>query len=106
MSVYKTRLNFEFLENDDFDILNIKLGGRRTFNSPSDGWSLISHNNLNITGKMIKVNINKSIYNILKKQNADSGFLTDNKWSEEYGFLIAYLNRLKRPYKIFFVDSI
>jgi len=104
---YKTNLHFEEIEGEEVDTLNVRRGAERIILPPSDGWTLIRHRCSREEAKSrkrLEVNIKKNDVDILLElPSAVKTRKSARRWSDEYGFLLGYLDRLGRPYKINFI---
>ena len=104
---YKTNLHFEEIEGEEFDTLNVRRGAERIILPPSGGWSLIRHSCFSEEAKSrkrLEVNIKLSDYfNYMSQPPLKRSRHSARRWAEEYGYIIAHLDRLGRPYKINFI---
>ena len=104
---YKTNLHFDEVEGDEFDTLNVRRGAERIIPPPSGGWPLIRHSCFREEAKSrkrLEVNIRLSDYFYWMSQpSIKKSRHSARRWAEEYGYIIAHLDRLERPYTINFV---
>ena len=104
---YTTNIHFEEkVEDEEFDTLNVKYGAKRIIKPPLGGWPLISHSCFREEAKerkRLEVNIKKQDYFFWMSQRQVNRRKSSRRWADEYGYIIAHLDRLGRPYTINFV---